>query len=282
VDSVDNPALAKRVAAGPLGLKPVRVREYNNVIRNICGKLRGIQMKIKDNNKYNKEFAFKRSLESMLGSIILIVILLYSGNLLLPINFTDYIWDYYWIILIFLIVSSMKTYVSYKRFLDVTGHIQNIKEYYRFPIAGFKQSIARGESFKLIIDKRIDIYKFLSPIPLLIYGIGIYVDDKLFLQKNTTMFSYTVNYKDGLIYGGFTLFILYVLWLVHLLSKHKRICLETTRYQEALIFYEELLNSTEKTRRLDYRETINSLTNDFERISMKANTSDNTAFTHRG
>src|SRR5690606_36050816 len=132
-----------------------------------------------------------------------------------------------------------RTYKSYKRFLDVSGHIQNIREYYRFPIAGFKQSIARGESFKLLVDKKIDTLKFLSPIPILIYGIGIYVDDKSFLQKTTNIFSYTFNYKDALIYGGFGLFIIYIFWVVNLLKKHKRICLELLRYQEEVLFYEE-------------------------------------------
>ena len=218
-------------------------------------------MKIEDNNKYNKEFAAKRAGESLVGTVLLIAIALFLGNLLLPINLTYYFWDYYWIVIVYLIISGIGTYRSFKRSLDVSGHIQNIREYYRFPVAGFKQSIARGESFKLLLDKRIDIMKFLSPIPILIYGIGVYVDDKSFLQKTTTFFSYTLNFKDALIYGGFGLFIIYIFGLIHLLKKHKRISLEVIRYQEELIFYEELLVSTEKSRRAEYRESINRLIN---------------------
>jgi len=216
-------------------------------------------MKTEERKKYNKGYAIKSAIKSMLVLLALIIFLLYIGNSLLPTKVTDYFWRYSWIIFLYLIYSGYRNYQNLKEFLDDSLHIQLIKEKYRFPIAEFKEVVAITQVFLAVVEKKIDIAKFFTPIPFIVYGIGVYVDDKVFLQKTTDLFGNIIIYKDLMIYGGFICFGLYLLGLNRLLERHKQLSLRIVRFQSELFFYEELLLSEEKVRKKEYIDTIKSI-----------------------
>src|SRR5690606_30444795 len=114
-------------------------------------------MKTEERKKYNKGYAIKSAIKSMLVLLALIIFLLYIGNSLLPTKVTDYFWRYSWIIFLYLIYSGYRNYQNLKEFLDDSLHIQLIKEKYRFPIAEFKEVVAITQVFLAVVEKKIDI-----------------------------------------------------------------------------------------------------------------------------
>ncbi|MNF07553.1 hypothetical protein D3C80_2077540 [compost metagenome] len=61
-----------------------------------------------------------------------------------------------------------------------------IKKDFDFPVSEFKSMALTYKSNIEIQEKKLDILKIFSPVPVLIYGLGVYIEKKSRLHQLTS------------------------------------------------------------------------------------------------
>lgn len=164
------------------------------------------------------------------------------GYLLLPATFKGIILNikFIWVLIFIVIIYSLLVYKDFKKEHDILIATDKIYQCYREKaIIEFKVLYSLFETKSKIAEKKLDILKFFSPFPLLIYFLGLYIDNKSVLFKTIDIATYTIGINYILMYLGFGLIVLYLYSLikVYLLYKEKFEIMQ--KFHEEIIRCEE-------------------------------------------
>ncbi|HZG15710.1 MAG TPA: hypothetical protein VE710_11895 [Candidatus Bathyarchaeia archaeon] len=195
---------------------------------------------------YQKYFA-KRAVIHTLTLIILSLIISQIGKTLYPdwyiILFTDYTW---WIIFI---VASYLGYKKYRDLCDLSNRwdfIYNLKQEEMSYAKLEKLAVSTGIR-REAIDKKIDILKSLSPIPLLLFIAGIYINNQNILSKEILIFSKKLLLGDILMYLGIGTPVVYLYFLFASYKAYENISYQLSEYKgESIVMKEIYSNNKDK------------------------------------
>lgn len=183
---------------------------------------------LKREYKQIKSFAFKRVLQQKFIEFSLILLVIIFSDKTFNIGILNFIWNHrsYWqwvILLIF--ISFIKDYNDKVKFLDRESNIRHIKVYHQNPKATFEVLLEGHQTRLDIIKNKTDILKTFSPIPIIIFVVGLFFQDKL---------------KDNL-YESIGLIIavcLYILKVYRLNKQFKECRLSIEKYKLAIHYIE--------------------------------------------
>ncbi|MNK75983.1 hypothetical protein D3C87_955380 [compost metagenome] len=167
----------------PLGVVNTGTLDEINVIHEKV--ILGCKFMIKD---YQTKLSINKAVISTVTSLIFYGLILYLGQYVLPSQYSELIYNQYVIIGVIL-VCFLIGFNRYKELKDLFSHvnaISMIKKDFDFPVSEFKSMALTYKSNIEIQEKKLDILKIFSPVPVLIYGLGVYIEKKSRLHQLTS------------------------------------------------------------------------------------------------
>ncbi len=147
---------------------------------------------------------------------------------------------------IFYGIKQLRTFTSNRKKIEAIESAKSDSH----PLATLKQFVLYCEVQRDIRLKKLDILKSLSPIPVVIYGLGVYLESKKLIEEDISFAYFYISVKELALYFGLFALLIYVYHFVTAYNDYKQFCEDYIRYKVEEIHYEEILLSTEKIRRL--------------------------------
>lgn len=160
----------------------------------------------------NKFFLIK-AVYRVITMFILISIVFYIGRIFFPewneIIFTEYFWFIYSLIALYL------GYIRYRELKDISEHLQFIFDNKKEELSStiMEQCVICSETYVEINKTKLDILKSLSPVPLVIFIFGIYMNDNSIINNEIHILSSKLFVGDILMFIGISIPIFYIYYL---------------------------------------------------------------------
>lgn len=198
----------------------------------------------KEKNKMNFQVSARRAFFDSLGTALvmglIISIIIQLAKVFLPESFQSILSNkyIYFLLLAYIIYEGFKKYFRIKRYLDISDVISDIRRD-DYPTSSFKSYILSYENSRNIAEKKLDLLKLFTPIPILIYLFGIYVDNKPILNRILEFGSYNISLNEALMYIGVGAIFTYIYFLKTIFTEYKSSSNNFVRFQSGLLEHEE-------------------------------------------
>jgi hypothetical protein len=150
--------------------------------------------------------------------------------------FTSYCWTIYFLIVLYL------GYRRYRELKDFSNHFDFIYSEEQ-SYAKMEQLAIWAETLTEIQKTKLDLLKYFSPIPLLIFILGVYVNNNSSINNNINMFSIELQCGDVLMYLGIGVPIFYYSFLYSTFQSYRKSARKMMDYKgQSVILKDKGLN----------------------------------------
>lgn len=191
--------------------------------------------------------------------IILIVIVFYIGKVFFhkwsEVIFTQYFWFIYSIIAVYL------GYKRYKELKDFSDHLDFIADNKNEELSSviMERCVIWSEVYVEINKTKLDILKSFSPIPLIIFIFGIYMNNNSLISNEMNIFSIKLLYGDLLMYIGIGVPLFYSYYLLSVFRSYSKSSREMADYKAEIILLKENKQRIDSTKHPTIKTTNMSI-----------------------
>ncbi|PPA87910.1 hypothetical protein C4A76_10540 [Brevibacillus laterosporus] len=127
-----------------------------------------------------------------------------------------------------------------------------------YPLASIRALMLDYEVRRDLSLKKVDIWKSLSPLPVLVYGMGLYLESKKMIEYQISYMGFSIEVKEIALYCGILLLLYYCFLLWSAYKDYEQYSFDYIRFKKEEIRYEEALLSLEKTRKVSTKKIHNN------------------------
>ncbi|MGM1048141.1 MAG: hypothetical protein ACQEXX_18640 [Bacillota bacterium] len=182
-----------------------------------------------------RAYLFKASI-SFMFKIFLMMVVARLGKFFFS-NLFEFIFStQFWLMYILLLIGMCyKDYLDIKEYLEDRKTISEIKKE-KFAYATLEAYAIEAAAFSEISKTKLDIFKSLSPIPLIVFLLGIYTNSNASINKEIPFFPPGILLGDLLMYLGIGIPVFYFYFVYSSFSSYKKHMRRTKDYKsEAII-----------------------------------------------
>lgn len=194
----------------------------------------------------NARIALDMALESFVRSAFALFVATIICAVVLPADIRTVAFRLLWIVIIYSVFVSIKIYKRTKSSLTELAQIEELKLYDDYPLAALKSYSLNSDCWAKIYDKKLDRLKAFTPIPFIIFMLGMFSNNNVMLEKSIILFSIDIRTSEFLVLLAFGVTIIYIFVYNSLVNKYQQQILIYSRYQKEIFEYEERLQSLEK------------------------------------
>ncbi|MGG4095308.1 hypothetical protein [Paenibacillus lautus] len=185
-------------------------------------------------------YYLKRAIGSFMTKMILMLIVFYLGKTFFPDVSKFMLSIYFW--LVYAILVTGICYKDYKELKDFSKHLDMIYETKKEKLsyAKLEKYAVWSGTFAEISKTKLDMLKTFSPIPLIIFIMGVYANNNSSINNKINIFSVELLLGDLLMYLGVGIPIFYFYFIYSSFSTYKKHMRRTMDYKaEAILTKEE-------------------------------------------
>ncbi|MDR3601429.1 MAG: hypothetical protein P4L49_13275 [Desulfosporosinus sp.] len=190
--------------------------------------------------KANIRNAARRGIIRVILLLIFFFLIFQLGTLFLPGDFESWIRRPYMLVFVFGAILYLG-YKEYKFFRsdDFAAIYEATRGVDReTALASLKSLALFKETHRNIAEKKLELMKFYSPIPILIYALGVYLDKKPILSETINFIIVKTQVSEALKYLGFGLFFVYIFLIVDFFNSYKNLSFDYCFFQSRVFEYE--------------------------------------------
>ncbi|MCL9660633.1 hypothetical protein L2089_08050 [Paenibacillus hunanensis] len=180
-------------------------------------------------------FHLKKFVSSVMVKIILMVMVSLLGKTFFPQLYSIVFSSMFWVIYIVLIsLIGFFNYLNIKEFANDMEHIYNTKME-NMSYAKFEKYATQSEYFAKIHKTKLDIFKALSPIPLIVFLLGFYTGNNFNSNNKINLFHNEFLLSDIFMYFGIGISIFYFYFMYSSFSSYKKNIIRAMHYKSEAI-----------------------------------------------
>ncbi|WP_236642460.1 hypothetical protein, partial [Paenibacillus sp. MAEPY2] len=180
-------------------------------------------------------------ISSFISKMILMIIVSYLGKTFFP-DVSKFMFSiYFWLVYAILIIGIC--YKDYKELKDFSKHLDMIYETKKEKLsyANLEKYAVWSGTFAEISKTKLDMLKTFSPIPIIIFILGVYTNNNSSINNKINIFSAELLLGDLLMYLGVGIPIFYFYFIYSSFSTYKKHMRRTMDYKaEAIVTKEEI------------------------------------------
>ncbi|MGQ4678633.1 hypothetical protein ACL9RQ_006440 [Paenibacillus polymyxa] len=186
-------------------------------------------------------YHLKRSINSFISKIILMIIVSYLGKTFFP-DVSKFMFSFYFWLIYSIIVIGI-CYKNYKEIIDFSKHMDLIYETKKEKLSYAKLEMYAvwSGTFVEITKTKLDLLKTFSPIPIIIFILGLYTNNNSSINSKINLFSTELLLGDLLMYLGIGIPVFYAYYIYSTFSTYKKHMRTMMDYKaEAIVAKEEV------------------------------------------
>lgn len=190
-------------------------------------------------------YYLKRAISSFISKMFLMIIVSYLGKTFFPDVSKLMFSIYFWLVYVILVIGIC--YKDYKELKDFSKHLDMIYETKKEKLsyAKLEKYAVWSGTFAEISKTKLDMLKTFSPIPIIIFILGVYTNNNSSINNKINIFSTELLLGDLLMYLGVGIPIFYFYFIYSSFSTYKKHMRRTMDYKaEAIVAKEEIKESS--------------------------------------
>ncbi|SMF69361.1 hypothetical protein [Paenibacillus barengoltzii] len=191
-------------------------------------------------------YHLKRAVSSFITKMILMIIVSYLGRTFFPDVSKFMLSVYFWLVYTIIVIGIC--YKEYKDFKDFSKHLDLIYETKNEELsyAKLEKFAVWSGTFAEISKTKLDILKAFSPIPIIIFILGVYTNNNSSINTKINIFSTELLLGDLLMYLGVGIPVFYFYFIYKSFSAYKKHMRRTMDYKAEAIVMKEKIRSLSK------------------------------------
>ncbi|GAB1157127.1 hypothetical protein YWY31_31520 [Paenibacillus illinoisensis] len=190
-------------------------------------------------------YYLKRAISSFISKMILMIIVSYLGKTFFSdvskFMFSTYFWFIYAILVIGICYKDYKELKEFSKHLDMIYETKKGKLSY----ANLEKYAVWSGTFAEISKTKLDMLKTFSPIPIIIFILGVYTNNNSSINNKINIFSTELLLGDLLMYLGVGIPVFYFYFIYSSFYTYKKHMRRTMDYKaEAIVTKEEIKESS--------------------------------------